>query len=102
MDTYTVSFFVHRNLDSPIQIEEQLEAIVLNLLSAKAYVEFWVGRDGDFDLLTASVIHRCKRTFRDDNSSLVWVMPYPTAEYRNNERAFRAYYNLQCVIRQTF
>lgn len=93
MDTYTVSFFGHRNLDSPIQIEQQLEAIVLNLLSTEAYIEFLVGRDGDFDLLAASVIHRCKRTFRDDNSSLVWVMPYPTAEYRDNEGAFRAYYD---------
>lgn len=93
MDTYTVSFFGHRKLDSPILIEEQLEAIVLNLLSTKAYLEFLVGRDGDFDLLAASVIHRCKRTFRNDNSSLVWVMPYPTAEYRDNESAFRAYYD---------
>ena len=93
MDTYTVSFFGHRKLDSPILIEEQLEAIVLNLLSTKAYIEFLVGRDGDFDLLAASVIHRCKRTFRSDNSSLVWVMPYPTAEYRDNESAFRAYYD---------
>ena len=84
MDTYTVSFFGHRKLDSPIPIEEQLEAIVLNLLSTKAYIEFLVGRDGDFDLLAASVIHRCKRTFRNDNSSLVWVMPYPTAEYEQN------------------
>ena len=93
MDTYTVSFFGHRKLDSPILIEEQLEAIVLNLLSTKAYIEFLVGRDGDFDLLAASVIHRCKRTFRDDNSSLVWVMPYPTAEYRDNESAYHAYYD---------
>ena len=93
MDTYTVSFFGHRKLDSPILVEEQLETIVLNLLSTKAYIEFLVGRDGDFDLLAASVIHRCKRTFRNDNSSLVWVMPYPTAEYRDNESAFRAYYD---------
>ena len=94
MDTYTVSFLGHRKLDSPILIEEQLEAIVLNLLSTKAYIEFLVGRDGDFDLLAASVIHRCKRTFRNDNSSLVWVMPYPTAEYRDNESAYRAYYDV--------
>ena len=93
MDTYTVSFFGHRKLDSPILIEEQLETIVLNLLSTKAYIEFLVGRDGDFDLLAASVIHRCKRDFRADNSSLVWIMPYPTAEYWNNEDTFREYYD---------
>lgn len=93
MDTYTVSFFGHRHLDSTIQIEKRLEAIVLNLLSTESYVEFLVGRDGDFDLLAASVIHRCKRTFRADNSSLVWVMPYPTAEYKDNEAMYWAYYD---------
>ncbi|MBP3305301.1 MAG: hypothetical protein J6L24_04955 [Oscillospiraceae bacterium] len=93
MDIYTVSFFGHRCPDSPLQIERQLEELVLELLSAKAYVEFLVGRDGGFDLLAASVIHRCQRTFRADNSSLVWVLPYPTAEYRNNEEMYRKYYD---------
>lgn len=93
MEIYTVSLFGHRRLDSPIQIEKQLEKLILELFSSKPYVEFLVGRDGDFDLLAASVIHRCQRIFRADNSSLVWVMPYLTAEYRDREEAFREYYN---------
>ena len=93
MDTCTVSFFGHRQLDSPLQIEKRLEQLVIELLAAQSYVEFLVGRDGEFDLLAASVIHRCQRTFRADNSALVWVMPYLTAEYRDNEEAFREYYN---------
>ncbi|MDY6181819.1 MAG: hypothetical protein SPI15_13385 [Candidatus Faecousia sp.] len=86
MEIYTVSLFGHRRLDSPIQIEKQLEKLILELLSSKPYVEFLVGRDGDFDLLAASVIHRCRRIFRADNSSLVWVMPYLTAEYRDRKK----------------
>ena len=35
MDIYTVSFFGHRCLDSPLQIERQLEKLVLELLSEK-------------------------------------------------------------------
>lgn len=93
MDTYTVSLFGHRRMDWSLQTEKRLENLVLELLSTKSYVEFLVGRDGDFDLLAASVIHRCKRTFRADNSSLVWVMPYLTADYRNNEEMLLKYYN---------
>ena len=93
MEIYTVSLFVHRRLDSPVQIEKQLEKLTLELLSSKTYVEFLVGRDGDFDLLAASVIHRCQRIFRADNSFIVWVMPYLTAEYRGREESFREYYN---------
>lgn len=93
MDTYTVSFFGHRRLDQPLQVEKRLEVLVLELLSTKPYVEFLVGRDGDYDLLVSSVIHRCQRTYRADNSSLVWVMPYLTADYRNNEEMYLKYYN---------
>ncbi|MBQ8909989.1 MAG: hypothetical protein IJY91_02990 [Oscillospiraceae bacterium] len=41
-----------------------MEKVVRNLLREKQYVEFLVGRDGDFDLLVASVIRQCKRECR--------------------------------------
>ena len=43
--------------------------------------------------LVASTVRRCKRAVRDDNSALVLVLPYATAEYRNNEQSFHAYYD---------
>lgn len=46
-----------------------------------------------FDQLVSSTVRRCKRTIRDDNSSLVLVLPYMTAEYRNNEQSFHEYYD---------
>ena len=62
-------------------------------LTLKEYVEFLVGRDGEFDQLVSSTIRRCKRNTRDDNSALVLVLPYATAEYRNNEQSFHEYYD---------
>ena len=59
------------------------------LLREHEYVEFLVGPDGEFDQLVSSVIHRCKREYRSDNSSHIWVLPYVTAEYRDNEESFR-------------
>ena len=93
MPTYTVSFFGHRYIDNPFLIEKALEKIICSLLRSKEYVEFLVGRDGEFDQTVSSVIRRCKREVRDDNSSHVWVLPYPTAEFRDNEDAFRDYYD---------
>lgn len=93
MNTYTVSFFGHRRIDDAVQIERRLDILIRRLLTEKPFVEFLVGRDGDFDLLVSSVIHRCKRTLRSDNSSHVWVLPYPTAEYLNNIDAYREYYD---------
>lgn len=93
MDTYTVSFFGHRVLTDALTIEQNLETHIRQLLLGKEYVEFLVGRDGEFDLLVASVIRRCKREVRSDNSSLVWVLPYETAEYRNSEESYQSYYD---------
>lgn len=93
MKEFTVSFFGHRVIDEPFAVERALEKVIRNLLAEKEYVSFLVGRDGDFDQLVSSVVRRCKRTVRGDNSALVWVMPYLSAEFRNNEESFRAYYD---------
>ena len=93
MEVYTVSFFGHRRIDDPIRIEQQLEEIVRELLLTKQYVEFLVGKDGDFDILVASVIRRCKRQYRDDNSVMVLVLPYMRADFRDNEESYREYFD---------
>lgn len=93
MSTYTVSFFGHRVIEDPLLIEQRLERLIRKLLKEKEYVEFLVGRGGEFDQTVSSVIRRCKRTVQDDNSAHVWVLPYPTAEYRDNEESFREYYD---------
>lgn len=53
MNLFAVSFFGHREVDDPFVIEQQLEAIIRELLHTKEYVEFLVGQDGEFDQLTA-------------------------------------------------
>ena len=93
MNLYTVSFFGHRQIDNVFVIEQRLEMMIRKLLASKEYVEFLVGRDGEFDQLVASTVRRCKRAIRDDNSALILVLPYATAEYRNNEQSFHAYYD---------
>ena len=93
MDTFTVSFFGHRYIDNPFPIEKALEELIGSMLQSKEYVEFLVGRNGDFDQLVSSTIRRCKREIRDDNSAHVWMLPYVTADYRDYEDDYRAYYD---------
>ena len=93
MDIFTVSFFGHRIIKDPLLMEQRLESLIRKLLKEKEYVEFLVGRDGEFDQIVSSTIRRCKRTIRDNNSAHVWVLPYLTAEFRDNEESFRKYYD---------
>lgn len=59
------------------------------LLRTKEYVEFYLGRNGDFDILAASVIKRLHKNYRDDNSAMILVLPYPVKDYEYYEE----YYN---------
>ena len=93
MNTFTVAFFGHRTVENPREIENQLEQIIGQLLRGQEYVEFLVGRNGEFDQLAASSVRRAKQQIRSDNSALTLILPYPTAEYQNNLASFEAYYD---------
>jgi len=93
MQIFTVSFFGHRYIENALEIEHKLEQTIQALLQEKEYVEFLVGRDGDFDQLVSSTIRRCKRKYRHDNSAHICVLPYPTAAFQDTENAFRDYYD---------
>lgn len=93
MNAFTVSFFGHKQIDEPFIIEEKLEKIIRDLLLSKEYVEFLIGRNGEFDQLAASTIRRCRQAVRSDNSALVLVLPYMTKEYENNIESFDNYYD---------
>ena len=93
MQVYTVSFFGHRTIENGFEVRQHLEKEVTRLIEQMEYVEFLVGRDGDFDIIAASVIRRIK-TQRDlGNCSLTLVLPYMKAEFRNNEQLFLNYYD---------
>lgn len=93
MRPFTVSFFGHREMEHFFAVEEQLEKLVKELLSTHEYCDFLVGRDGEFDQCVSSTIIRTKRLYRNDNSSLVLVLPYMRAEYSNNVDSFEEYYD---------
>ena len=93
LDIFTVAFFGHREIDNPFKIEERLEEEIYRLLGEKEYVDFLVGRDGEFDQFASSAVHRVRKQYREDNSSLILVLPYARAEYLNNEDSFHDYYS---------
>ena len=48
---YTVCFFGHRQIDDFRIVEQRIERLIDKLLNEHEYVEFLVGRDGEFDHL---------------------------------------------------
>lgn len=55
MKIYTVSFFGSRKIDRHYELDAILMKIIEDLLMNKDYVEFLVGREGEFDLEAADL-----------------------------------------------
>ena len=78
-EIYRVSFIGHRRIDRFRFVEEQLDRTISELMRRKEYIEFYIGRNGDFDTMVASAVKRYQKQHGKENSSLILVIPYPVA-----------------------
>lgn len=93
LSVYMVCFFGHRYIESSSEIERRLDKLLYDLITQKEYVEFLIGRDGDFDLLASAAIKRAVREYGYGNTHFALVLPYMKAEYRDNEKEYLDYYD---------
>ena len=93
MNIFTVSFFGHRNIELGSEIENRLDSLLHEIITQRDYVEFLIGRDGEFDLLVSSVIKQAVTKYDCGNTSLILVLPYMKAEFRDNEQSYLEYYD---------
>ena len=98
---YTVCFFGHRQLDDFSLVEHKVETLIVRLLNEHEYVEFLVGREGEFDQLVTSAILRCRKRLDTANCSVTWVMPYLKADYVKNSESYNNYYDSVEVCEQS-
>ena len=71
MNTFTVSFFGHRDFAEHYLYEDKLIEIIKDLIRTKEYVNFIVGRNGEFDIFATSCVRRAKQELFNGNSSLI-------------------------------
>ena len=77
MEIYRITFAGHSIIQGQYDLEDRIEHIIREKLRMKEYVEFYVGRNGDFDISVASAIKRAQEAIEHDNSTLILVEPYP-------------------------
>ena len=93
MNIYTVCFFGHRYIERGTEISDRLDKLLHDLITQKEYVDFLIGRDGEFDLLASATIKRAVRSYGYGNTHFTLVLPYMKAEYRDNEKEYLDYYD---------
>ena len=58
------------------------------MLRTKAFVEIYIGRDGEFDIYAASVIKRVQMAMGSENSELNLVLPYERKDIEYYEKYY--------------
>ena len=88
LDTYRVTFFGHRDFNDHRRIEGALFQTIRDLLISKVFVEFYIGRNGEFDRFCASVIKRVQDAMGKENSELILVLPYTDKDIEYYEKYY--------------
>ena len=91
-EVYRIAFVGHREIYDVRRLEEELEKIAKDALFLHDFVEFYLGRNGEFDLLAASVLKRVQKSTDRQNSSLILVLPY----HVKDEEYYAQYYDDLC------
>lgn len=89
---FRIAFFGHRHIEEERYLEPVLENLLQRLGEQYAYIEYTVGRHGDFDRCAASAVRRVYNRIGWDRADLILVLPYMTAEFRDNEEEWLRYY----------
>ena len=93
MNIYTVSLFGHRSLLNPLSAESNLEHEVYQILKNHGYVNFLIGRTGEFDLMAALTIRRVMKAYSRINGTLTLVLPYQNSSVENHKDSFLNLYD---------
>ena len=88
MEFFTVSLFGHREIDDLRQLDCKILPLIRELIQTKSYVSFLIGRNGEFDEYTASVIKRVQKSTGKENNELVLVLPYYVANLEYYEKYY--------------
>ena len=88
MEIYRIAFIGHREIYGHYLLEDQIEQIARDKLYEKEYVEFYVGRNGDFDISVAAAIKRAQNAVGHHNSCLILLQPYPMKDDEYYEKFY--------------
>ena len=93
MNRFIVSFFGHRRLENFSFVSEALSNEIEKMLSSNSYIDFLVGRNGDFDRIVAETVRQKRKQFPECECNLIWILPYLTKELHSQHVSYQEYYN---------
>ena len=87
-EVYRVALFGHRDFGQHKRLDDTLYPLIKELLRTKDFVDFYIGRDGEFDIYAASIIKRVQMAMGTENSELNLVLPYVRKDIEYYEKYY--------------
>ena len=97
MNIFRVCLFGHRSFDGHKTLDTNLFEFLKNLILEKEFVEIYVGRNGEFDIYSASIVKRVQKTVKSENNELICVLPYKTQNIEYYEQYYDNVVIPECV-----
>ena len=97
--TYEVAFIGHRDFCSYRALDERFYSLIKELIRTKPFVEFYIGRNGEFDIYAATVVKRVQKAMGTENNELVCVLPYSVKDIGYYEDYYDRVMIPECVGR---
>lgn len=90
MSAFRVSLIGHRIVDNIDEIEQKVSCVAKNIILKNEYTEFYIGRNGDFDIIAASCIKKVQSELNRFSSSIFLVLPYTVSNLEYYEKYYDA------------
>ena len=88
MDIFRIAFFGHREVWNIRELETKLSVIIKRIMDTHTYIEFYIGRNGEFDEFVASVIKRLKKEREMSYNILILVLPHTVKDMEYYEKYY--------------
>lgn len=88
-DFFKISLFGHRDFSEHVSMERGLMKLLAELLNDRELVEIYIGRNGEFDVFSASIIKRFQKKTDDKKCEMTLVLPYAVRDVDD----FQKYYD---------
>ena len=83
-----VTFAGHRHITNFSETESKLSRVLERILYENEFVEFFVGINGDFDLIATTLIRSLMKKFGSEKCAVTLVLPYSSSKVSYYEKAY--------------
>lgn len=88
MKEINVTFAGHRVIDDARRVESDLYDVLSEIVREHEFTEFFVGDNGEFDILATSVIRRVRKVQGEEKCAINLVLPYTKSNQKIIEHQF--------------